>query len=148
MTNSGAGGYAGDKSAIEAYDMLKKEMSAVLVDVRTKAEWEFVGVPDLSEIEKEPIFVEWQEYPSMRVNPNFAERLVELIGKHVGGASSPILFLCRSGARSRSAAIAMTAAGQSRCFNIAGGFEGGHDDRRRRGARNGWKASGLPWSQA
>ena len=147
MTNSGAGGYAGDKSVTEAYDLLKKEKSAVLVDVRTRAEWEFVGVPDLLEVGKEPIFVEWQEYPSMRVNPNFAERLLELIGKH-GGASSPILFLCRSGVRSRSAAIAMTAAGQSQCFNIAGGFEGGHDDRRRRGSRNGWKASGLPWSQA
>ena len=84
----------------------------------------------------------------MHVPPDFALRLRELIGKHGGDATTKALFLCRSGARSRAAAIAMTAAGQLQCFNIAGGFEGAHDERRRRGSVNGWKASGLPWAQS
>ena len=84
----------------------------------------------------------------MRVAPEFVARLKEAIGKHGGDDSAPILFLCRSGARSRAAAIAMSAAGQLQCFNIAGGFEGGHDDQRRRGSVNGWKADGLPWAQS
>ena len=148
MTNTRAGGYAGDISAAEAYEFLSKDSAALLVDVRTKPEWAFVGAPDLSNISKEPIFIEWQEFPSMRVAPEFVARLKEAIGKHGGDASAPILFLCRSGARSRAAAIAMSAAGQLHCFNIAGGFEGRHDDQRRRGSVNGWKADGLPWAQS
>jgi len=147
MTKSGGGEYAGDISAVEAYAMLTKEKSALLVDVRTTAEWAFVGVADLSDLGKEPILIEWQEYPAMRVNPHFAGGLKDLITKNGGSARSPILFLCRSGARSRSAAIAMAAAGQLHCYNIAGGFEGGHDDRHRRGSVDGWKANGLPWTQ-
>jgi len=58
-----------------------------------------------------------------------------------------LLFLCRSGVRSRAAAIAMTAAGYSRAYNIAQGFEGDPDAERHRGNKNGWKASGLPWKQ-
>jgi rhodanese-related sulfurtransferase len=57
------------------------------------------------------------------------------------------MFLCRSGVRSRAAAIAMTRAGFSRAYNIAGGFEGDLDGERHRGAANGWKAAGLPWKQ-
>jgi len=148
VTKSGAGGYAGDLSVIEAYRVLEADKSAVLVDVRTRAEWAYVGAPDLSAINKEPIFIEWQEYPSMRVAADFAARLRELIGRVGGGASTPILFLCRSGARSQAAAIALTAAGQQQCFNIAGGFEGGLDDQHRRGSVNGWKAEGLPWAQS
>jgi rhodanese-related sulfurtransferase len=147
MTKSGVGDYAGDKTAIEAFEMLKQDKSALLVDVRTRPEWAFVGAPDLSELGKDVLAVEWQEYPSMRVNPQFAGTLSELIAKAGGDAKTPILFLCRSGARSRAAAIAMTAAGHMHCYNVAGGFEGGHDDRRRRGALEGWKAGGLPWTQ-
>ena len=72
----------------------------------------------------------------------------------VGAASAgadkdaPVLFLCRSGARSRSAAIALTAAGFSRAYNIVGGFEGDLDGDRHRGQTNGWKAAGLPWKQS
>ena len=148
MTKFAGSGYGGDISATEAYELLKKDKSSVLVDVRTKAEWAFVGAPDLSPLNKEPVFIEWQEYPSMQVNPQFGERVQALIAALGGDASTPLLFLCRSGARSQAAAIAVTAAGQLKCLNIAGGFEGGHDASRRRGAIQGWKASGLPWAQS
>ena len=148
MTKTRDGGYGGDISAIDAFEMLKKDTAAILVDVRTKAEWAFVGAPDLSSLNKEPVFIEWQEYPSMQVNPQFEERLHAAIDDHGGNASTPLLFLCRSGARSQAAAKVMTAAGQSQCLNIAGGFEGGHDASRRRGAVQGWKAGGLPWAQS
>jgi len=148
MTKIGNGGYGGDISASQAYELLQTDKSAILVDVRTKAEWTFVGAPDLSPLNKEPVFIEWQEYPSMQVNPQFGERLRTAIADHGGDASTPLLFLCRSGARSQAAAKAMTAAGQLRCLNIAGGFEGSHDASRKRGAVQGWKASGLPWAQS
>ena len=148
MTKIGDGGYGGDISAAEAYEILKKIKDAILVDVRTKAEWTFVGAPDLSALNKEPVFIEWQEYPSMQVNPQFGEKVHAAISDRGGNASTPLLFLCRSGARSQAAAIAMTAAGQLECLNIAGGFEGGHDATRRRGAVHGWKAGGLPWAQS
>jgi rhodanese-related sulfurtransferase len=61
--------------------------------------------------------------------------------------SYPVLLLCRSGARSRAAAMALTAAGFEKAFNVAGGFEGDADGQGHRGNRNGWKASGLPWRQ-
>jgi len=148
MTNFVTGGYGGDISAIEAYELLKTDETAILVDVRTKPEWTFVGAPDLSPLNKEPVFIEWQEYPSMQVNPQFGERLRAVIADRGGDAATPLLFLCRSGARSQAAAKAMTAAGQLKCLNIVGGFEGGHDVSRRRGFVQGWKAGGLPWAQS
>jgi rhodanese-related sulfurtransferase len=80
----------------------------------------------------------------MAVNPDF----VGQAKAKLADADTPVLFLCRSGARSRSAAIAMTRAGFTHAYNIAGGFEGDMDQERHRGNRNGWKASGLPWKQS
>jgi rhodanese-related sulfurtransferase len=60
---------------------------------------------------------------------------------------APILFICRSGGRSRAAAAALTAAGYRRCYNVAEGFEGNPDPERHRGKTGGWKAAGLPWVQ-
>jgi rhodanese-related sulfurtransferase len=127
---------------------LSDDKKAVLVDVRTQPEWAFVGVPDLSGLDKTPIFQEWQAYPAMRQNPDFASRLTAALDARAAERSTPVLFLCRSGARSRAAALAMTALGWSRCYNIADGFEGGLDDKRRRGSAEGWKARGLPWTQS
>jgi len=148
MTAQLLDGYAGDKSVIDAYAMLEEDGSAVLVDVRTKAEWTYVGAPVLSSIGKETIFVEWQEFPSMKIASDFATNLLKILRARDVSATAPILFLCRSGARSRAAAIALTQAGQARCFNIAEGFEGPLDDKRKRGAVGGWKAHGLPWAQS
>jgi rhodanese-related sulfurtransferase len=141
-------GYVGDVSAVEAYSMLGDDKSAVLVDVRTKAEWSFVGAPDLADLGKETIFIEWQEFPSMKAATDFAPRLLEILRARGVSAAAPVLFLCRSGARSRAAAIALTKAGQERCYNIADGFEGPLDDKQRRGAIGGWKANDLPWAQS
>lgn len=144
-----AGTYAGDVSAKEAWGALASNGDAVLIDVRTRAEWQFVGTPDLSSIGKTVILAEWQSFPTGEVDPDFASRLGAELGTQLGtGAKdAPVYFLCRSGARSRAAAIALTAEGFSRCFNVAGGFEGDLDTEKHRGTRNGWKVAGLPWMQ-
>jgi rhodanese-related sulfurtransferase len=135
--------YAGDLSVQEAWKLLADDDSAVLVDVRTRPEWLFVGIPDLSGLGREPVFCEWQSFPTMQINSEFAAQL-----RATGvGEDSPILFLCRSGQRSKSAAIMMTGQGFARCYNVAGGFEGPKDNDRHRGTVGGWKAAGLPWVQ-
>jgi rhodanese-related sulfurtransferase len=135
--------YAGDLTVRESWEMLARDPNSVLVDVRSQAEWSFVGVPDLSSLGKKVTLVSWQTFPGMKSNPDFGGQL------SAAGVSpdKTVLFLCRSGARSKSAAIAMTATGYARCHNVAGGFEGPHDGQRHRGAVDGWKAANLPWVQ-
>lgn len=135
--------YAGDVTAKEAWALLADDARATLVDVRTRAEWSWVGVPDLSPLGKKPILLEWQTYPDGALNQGFVE---ELRASGVD-ADAPLLFLCRSGARSRAAAIAVTKAGFGKCLNIADGFEGPHDADGHRGTVAGWKAAGMPWQQ-
>jgi rhodanese-related sulfurtransferase len=137
-------GYAGDLSATEAWTLLGKDRTAQLVDVRTHAEWRFVGAPDLSGLGRTVHFVEWQDFPGMAQNPEFVAKTSAALGPD---KNAPVLFLCRSGGRSRSAAVVMTAAGYTRAYNIAGGFEGDLDRDRHRGSKDGWKAAGLPWIQ-
>lgn len=141
---SSTSNYAGDLSAAEAWALLAQTPAAQLVDVRTVAEWAFVGLPDISELGRAVHRVEWQMFPSMAPNPDFLSAVVAAVGPD---KDIPALFLCRSGARSRAAAIALTASGYTKAYNIAGGFEGDLDQHRHRGQINGWKASGLPWSQ-
>lgn len=128
--------------------MLAEDRSAVLVDVRTRAEWAFVGVADLSPIGKQPVLIEWQSYPAMQVNPRFLDELAAALGGSPASREAPLFFLCRSGARSASAAASAAAAGYAACFNISDGFEGRLDVARHRGTVEGWKASGLPWVQS
>lgn len=148
MSFQGSAGYAGDITVENAYKLLADDRKAVLVDVRTQPEWTFVGVPDLTAVDKAPIFQEWQAYPEMRVVTDFAPRLSAALETRAADRATPVLFLCRSGARSRAAALALTAAGWSRCYNIADGFEGVPDETRKRGVVGGWKARGLPWTQS
>lgn len=136
--------YAGDITATEVWNLLAADSAAQLVDVRTQPEWSFVGVPDLGRLGKRPVFVSWQLYPEMTVNPRFAD---ELRGQGIK-PGQPLYFLCRSGARSRAAAKAMTAAGFSPCYNVAGGFEGDLDADKHRGRLGGWKAADLAWTQS
>ncbi len=143
--NSPAQNYAGDLSAQEAWELMKADPRAVLVDVRTKPEWNFVGLPDLSELKRDVHLIEWQSFPTMEVNPSFAAAVGQSV---TADKDAPLLFLCRSGARSKSAAIALTGAGYRRAYNVAGGFEGDLNEERHRGTKNGWKASGLPWKQS
>jgi len=141
-------GYAGDITPKEALALLKSDPKAQLVDVRSAAEWTFVGVPDLSSLQRKPILVEWQMFPGMGRNAEFDQAVAERLKAEGATASTPIAFMCRSGARSKAAAIAMTARGFAKCFNVAGGFEGDVDAERHRGGTNGWKADGLPWVQS
>jgi rhodanese-related sulfurtransferase len=140
--------YAGDLPVQEAWSLLKSDPKAQLVDVRTTAEWSFVGLPDLSSLGRKLHMVEWQSYPSMAVNPDFAAAAAATVRAAGADTDTPILFLCRSGARSRSAAIALTKAGFTRAFNVAGGFEGDIGPDGHRGHVNGWKATDLPWRQS
>ena len=66
-------GYAGDITPIEAWKLLNEDAGAVLVDVRTSAEWSYVGLPDLGSLGKQPAKIAWQLFPEMRVNPDFLE---------------------------------------------------------------------------
>lgn len=131
----------------EVWSALRGDPTAVLIDVRTTAEWSYVGVPSLGDIGKKPILLEWQIFPSMSVNAGFATTLADVLASHGHSPTSSLYFLCRSGVRSKAAAAAMIRAGWPKSFNIVGGFEGALDGSGHRGAVAGWKASGLPWVQ-
>ena len=134
-------------SVEEAWARLKGDSGTVLIDVRTIAEWAYVGLPDLSPIGKRPVLVEWQGFPDDRLNTAFVERVTEALNPIGANRESELLFICRSGQRSLKAAQAMAAAGFRRCRNVADGFEGPLDANRHRGQLSGWKAKGLPWAQ-
>ena len=106
--------YAGDVGVAEAMQVLSDDPKAVLVDVRSQPEWTFVGLPDLNAIGKRPLCVEWQVFPGMAANPSFLSQLAAAVPDR----SAPVYFLCRSGARSRAAAIAATEAGFVRAYNV------------------------------
>jgi rhodanese-related sulfurtransferase len=128
--------YAGALTPSEAWQ-LKSDGAAALVDVRTFAEWEFVGrVPD-------SMLIEWRRLGDSQPGGAFLQ--------HLHGNVDPeeaVLFLCRSGVRSHHAAQAAAAAGFARAYNILEGFEGDLDDARHRGNTNGWRFHGLPWIQS
>jgi len=132
-----------DISPKDTWAALAADKDAVLIDVRTDAEWNFVGLPDLGAAVERLIRLSWQVFPSMQVNGGFAEDL-QAAGLTPG---HKLYFICRSGARSQSAGQAAQAAGFAHAFNVADGFEGPVDGAGHRGSAAGWKASGLPWRQ-
>jgi rhodanese-related sulfurtransferase len=135
--------YAGDITSAEAFDRLQSTPNTVLIDVRTHAEWTFVGIPDLSSIGKQLLTISWSSYPGGVRNEDFLDELTE-----AGlGEDQELLFLCRSGARSKSAAIAATERGFT-AFNVSDGFEGPLDTQGHRNTDSGWRSSGLPWRQS
>lgn len=136
--------YAGDVSVEDAWRILGDDSSAQLIDVRTQAEWNFVGLPDLNAVGKAVHRVEWQGFPGGTPNTQFTDQVAATGVK----PTDTLLFLCRSGGRSKAAAIALTGLGYTKCYNVAGGFEGDLDGDRHRGRAGGWKAAGLPWNQS
>ncbi|WP_368417606.1 rhodanese-like domain-containing protein [Rhodovarius sp.] len=132
-----------DIAPAETWAAMQNDPAAMLVDVRTDAEWNFVGIPDLVDAGKRVVLIPWQVYPSMAVNSHFTEALRKggLLPEH------RVYFICRSGARSLAAAQAAQAAGYAAVFNVADGFEGPVDRDGHRGQAAGWKAAGLPWVQ-
>jgi rhodanese-related sulfurtransferase len=127
----------------QAWETLQADAVARLVDVRTDAEWTYVGLPDLSAAGKQPVLVSWQLFPTMQVDGAFVDHLQE------AGLTpdQPLYFICRTGSRSLTAAQVAERAGFTRTYNIAGGFEGPMDAAGHRGRIAGWKADGLPWRQ-
>ena len=127
----------------DVWDAIRTDPNAQMVDVRTDAEWNFVGIADLSEAQKAPALIPWQVFPSMQVNAGFTDQMKQAGLK----PENKIYFLCRSGVRSMAAAQAAIAAGFPSSYNIADGFEGPPDAAGHRGATAGWKFSNLPWRQ-
>ena len=127
----------------QTWDAIKGTPEAQLVDVRTDAEWNFVGVADLASAGKQAVLIPWQVYPAMQRNADFEKQLREtgFTPEH------HIYFICRCGVRSLAAAQAARAAGFPHVYNVADGFEGPPDAEGHRGGTAGWKADGLPWRQ-
>ncbi len=138
-----ADGYAGDVEPRDVWQAMMSDPTARLVDVRTRAEWQFTGTADLRTLDRETRLIEWQTYPEGRPNAAFVDQLTSALPDR----DAPIFFLCRTGARSASAAKAATEAGYASAYNIAHGYEGPADERGRRSRIAGWRASDLDWSQ-
>jgi rhodanese-related sulfurtransferase len=135
--------YAGDITPEASWKLLSDNSEAVLVDCRTDAEWRWVGVPDLSSLGRNVVFVEWTRSNGQH-NDDF---VAELIAAGVTPGDRPVVFICRSGNRSIPAAQTATAAGIAPSYNMLDGFEGQLDGDHHRGI-NGWRALGLPWTQS
>jgi rhodanese-related sulfurtransferase len=127
--------YAGALLPSEAEQLMRE--GAKLVDVRTKPELQYVGgVPGA-------VAVEWQTWPGGKPNPDFLAELEAVTRK-----DEPVMFLCRSGVRSHSAAEAAMRAGWKETYNVLEGFEGDKDAAGHRGTVGGWRKAGLPWKQS
>lgn len=128
--------YEGALYPDEANEILQAAPGAKLVDVRTRAELDWVGrAPGAAEIE-------WATYPGMKLNPHFIAQLEQQIDKE-----SLVIFICRSGVRSNAAAAAATQAGYNDCYNVLEGFEGDRNTDGHRNTLGGWRVAGLPWEQ-
>jgi rhodanese-related sulfurtransferase len=130
--------YAGAVSPAEAFELLQLDTRARLVDVRTRAELDWVGRPLIGD--GQYVNLEWSHYPGGAPNPEFIEQL-----RQVASVDTPILLLCRSAARSKAAAQAATQAGFEQAFDILEGFEGAKDGQGHRKTAEGWCFRGLPW---
>jgi len=129
--------FEGALTPAEAHELWRLAPGAQLVDVRTRAEWEWVGrIPGAIEIE-------WQSWPEKKLNPHFLQTL-----KHTVPTDSLLIFICRSGRRSADAAKAATEAGFPDCYNVLEGFEGDKDANAQRNRSGGWRHAGLPWNQS
>jgi rhodanese-related sulfurtransferase len=148
MSVNPAGSYSGDISSRDAWEGLTRSPDAALIDVRSKAEWVYVGVPVVSSVGKKTLLVEWDDFTTGTLVPDFVGRLKAALAENGIPDEAPLYFICRSGNRSRNAAIAATAAGHPNCFNIEFGFEGRLDAERHRNTPGSWKAEGLPWVQS
>lgn len=137
-----------DISPTETYNNLKSDLNSMLIDVRTDEEFALVGIVGASEIADRLAHIPWKILPNMSENPNFINDLEEAL-KRVSKDKSDLklYFLCKSGVRSKQAAIYCQNAGYKNCYNVANGFEGDLDKNSQRGNINGWKASNLPWRQ-
>ena len=130
-------------TSIECFNELSEISNSYLIDIRTKPEWEFIGVPDLSSLNKKTIFISWHMYPEMKINSLFENQITELNIKK----NDNLFLICRSGNRSSDALEFLTSRGYTNCFNVKDGFEGEIGPNHQRSTINGWKYCKLPWKQ-
>lgn len=130
--------YAGAVLPAEAFELLQLDPRTRLVDVRTRAELDWVGRPVIGD--GQYAHVEWTRYPGAVPNQEFLQQLSQL-----ASADTSVLFLCRSAARSKLAAIAATQAGFTKAYDLLEGFEGDKDGQGHRKTVSGWCFRGLPW---
>ncbi|HDR9009625.1 TPA: rhodanese-like domain-containing protein [Burkholderia vietnamiensis] len=130
--------YAGALLPVEAFELLQLDPSARLVDVRTRAELDWIGRPLVGD--GQYLHIEWTRYPGGVPNTEFIEQL-----KAAVSPDTPVLFLCRSAARSKLAAVASKQAGFTKAFDLLEGFEGGKDAEGHRKTVDGWCFRKLPW---
>ncbi|MGE0486759.1 MAG: rhodanese-like domain-containing protein [Gammaproteobacteria bacterium] len=126
----------------EAARVLADDPTAILIDVRSKVEFDYVGHPAGA------TNVMWKDYPGWQENPAFVDEVRAVLAASGGDqVSRPVLAICRSGARSLAAAKALVAAGYTNLYNVEEGFEGDKDGAGHRRTVSGWLAHGLPWEQ-
>ncbi len=130
----------------EAYKLLEQHENAVLIDVRSVMEYEFVGHPLNAmhiSIKEPPVWVTQQDFVN-KVRISLEQRLPE--NKEI--LEIPLLMLCRSGKRSELGAEMLSNDGFTNVYNVLEGFEGDKDDDGHRNTINGWRFHGLPWEQS
>ncbi len=128
--------YAGALLPVEAHTLMQHQPEARLVDVRSRAELEWVGqVPG-------SVAIEWNSWPGGSRNLDFIAEFEALIDKN-----ATVMLICRSGVRSHHAAVALTRIGYAHAYNVLQGFEGDKDSNGQRNKLGGWRAAGLPWKQ-
>ncbi len=129
--------YEGALLPSEAHALLQHQPGARIIDVRSRAELDFVGrIPGSVEIV-------WKSYPGMLPNPDFIQQLTQKVPQ-----DAVVMFICRSGGRSHETAMVATQAGYSNAYNVLEGFEGDRDASGHRNTAGGWRAAGLPWVQS
>ncbi len=130
----------------EAWDILQENPAAVLIDVRSSMEYDYVGHP------ANAINVPWQEPPAWAINPDFIDQVRRQLTSHKKSNEPveqlPVLTICRSGKRSLAAAEALARSGFNLVYNIEQGFEGDRDGAKHRSTINGWRFQNLPWEQS
>lgn len=130
--------YAGAVTPAQAHTLILDHPQALLVDVRTNAERDWIGKVAIPEAQHAA--VQWTLYPGAQPNHDFIEQLGRVASK-----DAILLFLCRSAVRSHHAAKLATENGYLHAFNILEGFEGDRDAAGHRKTVSGWCHAGLPW---
>lgn len=139
--------YGGDVTCVDAHRAATNNRMSTIIDVRTKHEWQTIGIPFLENGQNSIGFIEWQKFPEMQFNDTFVADVEKFISAKGASKSDPIYLLCRTGGRSKNAAIALTQAGFTQAKNILSGFEGVPDENGERGTIEGWQFNKLPWKK-
>jgi rhodanese-related sulfurtransferase len=130
----------------QAWEILEAEPQAVLLDVRTSMEYEYVGHP------LNALHVPWMDAPDWNIDSGFVDKVRQALVKRTGSdqeqESIHILAICRSGKRSQAAAEELVRQGFANLYNIEDGFEGDLDNNKQRNTINGWRVANLPWEQS